>query len=156
MKSKLLILNIISYVILYHIVYESIFYFFTNKGDMEVTPVGFLISNYNRLESDTPFFLLIITSFIINMFVSGVLFYCIYKWYNKMSFSKLFFLLLFVFIGTTILLLLLLLLLLLITKGKLVFIFGIIVSSYFPMPIMVILMIPLFKFNQWIVERLSK
>jgi hypothetical protein len=153
MKNKLLILNIISYVILYHIVYESIYYFFTNKGDMEVTPVGFLISNYNRLESDTPFFLLIITSFIINMFVSGVLFYCIYKWYNKMSFIIMFFILLLVFIVISIILCVLLLFLAYITNSMLFFIF---ITLYFPMPIMVILMIRLFKFNQWIVERFSK
>lgn len=149
MKNKLLFLNILSYIILYHIVYELV-YFYIEKGNTGVTPLGFIIFKFNRLKYDyDSSFLLAIISFIINMTISGILLNYIYKWKDKMSTERLFWKIFFVFIIVSILSLILLLLL----AGYIFFIF---MYLYLPMPIMVILMIPLFKFNQWITEQLSK
>jgi hypothetical protein len=148
MKNKLLILNIISYIILYHIVYELINYFFVEKGHIGITPIGYIIERYNYLENEMPQFSITIVAFLIHMFVSGILLYCIYKWYNKMSFSKLFFLLLFVFIITSVLLFSFSFLFLIIFLPSAFMIVGIFIYFYLFMPIMAILILPLFKLNK--------
>jgi len=145
MKNKLLILNIISYILLYHIVYELINYFFVEKGHVGATPIGHIIDNFNHLKYRMSDFMIIFINFFIHMLVSGILLYCIYKWYNKMSFFILFLLLLLFFIIISILLLMLLLFLAYITNGMLFLVF---ITLYFPMPIMFILILPLFKLNK--------
>ena len=146
MKNKLLLLNIISYIVLYHLVYEFIAYnsFYKYEG---LTPLGYLFSKFDRFEMD--YFLILVISFIINMSVSGILLRYIYKWDGKISFLQLFKKLLLVFVMVSVLLILLLCLLAVITNGMIFFIF---INFYFPMPIMVILMLPLFRLNKIILE----
>lgn len=49
MKNKLLILNIISYIILYHLITELIYFFFIEKGSLGTTPIGFIIFHHKPL-----------------------------------------------------------------------------------------------------------
>ncbi len=154
MKNKLLLINIISYVIIYHVVYEFIYYFFLAKGDLGITPIGFIfeyLGYKNRGEGLG--FIIIIISFIINMSMNGILLRYIYKWDEKKSFLQLFKKLLLVFVIVSVILIVLLFLLAAITKSMVFFIF---ISCYFPMPIMAILMLPLFKLNEWILSKFSK
>lgn len=146
MRNKLLLLNIITFIILYHFVYELIAYNSFNK-DKGLTPLSYIFHKFDRFEMSS--FLIILISFIINMAVSGALFHYLYKWYNKISISLLFFRLLLFFSIISILLLLGLFFLAYITSSPIFFLF---IYYYFPMPILCILILPLFKFNKWILR----
>lgn len=148
MKNKLLLLNIISYVVVYHLVYESVFCFFIDKKGIEVTPIGFLISNYSRSNPNMWYFLLVIVVFIINTSVCGILFHYIYKWYDKLSLSKLFFRLLLVFSITSFLVFFILIVFGILTSS--ITLLGLVILLYLPMPIMAMSIPFLFKFNKWI------
>lgn len=154
MKNKLIILNIISYIFLYHILYELVYNFYMEKGDIGVTPLGYILQLSEFKNSGEGLgIIIILISFILNMFVSRILLKYIFKWADVMSTKKLFGKLFIVFIIASTLLIILLLLLAFLTHGSFFFIF---IVLYYPMPIMAVIMIPLFKFNQWVTEQFSR
>lgn len=153
MKNKLFLLNIISLIILYHLVYHFVFYFLLDKEDMEVTPIGFLISNYDLVNPNFSSFLLLMIVFVINVSICGILLYFISKWYDKKPFLILFCTNILVFIVVSLLLFLILLIIVFTPAGMLI---GIVVLLYAPMPIMAVLMIPLFVLNKKILESYNK
>ncbi|OCA72336.1 hypothetical protein BBI01_09400 [Chryseobacterium artocarpi] len=130
---------------MYYIVYEIIFHFF-NYSD-NPTPLGFLIFNFKNTSKDRLDLLFITISFIINISLSLFFWRYIYKWYGKIASTTLTFKLLLVFLIISLLLLILFLLLMYFTKGL---IFIILYTLYLPMGIMIMLMVPLFKFNKMI------
>ncbi len=85
MKYKLLKVNIISYIILYHILFESILtiYDFDESSRLS-TPLGRVIryfvfnQKYYGIFSDSDFYILFF-----NLFVFSILFYFVYKWYGN-------------------------------------------------------------------------
>ncbi len=82
MKNKLLILNIISFIILYHVVYEFI-YFFLNNEDY-VTPLGYYLFYYeDESLSDKPKLFALTISFLSYLFISLIFWRYLYKWENK-------------------------------------------------------------------------
>lgn len=150
MKNKLLLLNIISLIIFYHVIYESVFYFFIRKGDLGITPLGFIIFYSTILEKS--FFPFVIISFIINMAVSSILFYYVYKYYDKVSFFVLYLITILVFIVISVVLFVVLGLLIYITSSS---VFVIYITFYALMPIMAILIPFIFKFNKIILGQRS-
>lgn len=145
MKNKLLILNIFSIIILYHLVYHFLFNFLIGSDDFEITPVGFIISNYNHMNSNISDFILSIIIFIINISICFVLLYYNYKYYTKKSFLHLFCSNILVFVIVSLLLALVLLLAFFTPAGMLI---GIFIFLYAPMPIMAILIPFIFKLNE--------
>lgn len=65
---------------------ESVYYFFIEKGSIESTPIGYIISQSDPFRKLALIEFLI--SFIINMSVSVISLNYIYKWQNKMSTEK--------------------------------------------------------------------
>ena len=82
MKNKLLLLNIISYIILYHLVYEFIGSFFNNKD--HPTPLGYYLFYENKESFNYKSHLLALTiSFLFNLSVSLVFWIYLYNLYVK-------------------------------------------------------------------------
>ena len=152
MKNKLLILNIISFIILYHVVYEFI-YFFLNNEDY-VTPLGYYLFYYeDESISDKPKLFSLTISFLSYLFISLIFWRYLYKWENKKDTVALIFNLLYLYSIIAVILFVLSLILIYLTKSSISVIYF---MFYIPMLIMAILMVPLFRFNQWILSKSSK
>ena len=144
--------RVISYIVLYHLVYEFI-YFFLNNEDY-VTPLGYYLFYYeDESLSDKPKLLALTISFLSNLFISLIFWRYLYKWENKKDTVALILNLVYLYFVTGVILFLLFLLLMVFTEGVIFVIYFIL---YLPMLIMVILMVPLFRFNQWILGKFSK
>lgn len=148
MKYKLL-LNIVLYIVLYHIVFELllIIYDFDEKSRLS-TPIGRIIryyilkQKYYGIFSTSDFYILFL-----NLTVGSILFYFSYKWYGKekilITFLKL--------IGIFILINLLLILYVIIDYS---FATTFIYIFYFliPMSIMMLLILPIFWLSKKIID----
>lgn len=98
MRNKALVINIISYIILYHIVFEGLIIFIYQLDDI-FTPLGRFVRKYlfhQKLFTEhkkAEFYI-----FLFNLFISVILFYIANKWYKKENSFKTFWRLVFSFI----------------------------------------------------------
>ena len=151
-NNKLFILNIISYITLYHIVFEGLIYLFNYSNSP--TPLGYYLFYYeDESLSDKPQLLLLTIGLIFNFIISIIFWRYLYKWENKKDTVALILNLVYLYFVTGVILFVLFLLLMVFTEGVIFVIYFIL---YLPMLIMVILMVPLFRFNQWILSKFSK
>lgn len=151
MKNKLLIINIVSYIVLYHIVYELVFYFFHYNDNP--TPLAYYFFHYNNNNLKHRSDLLFLTiCFLFNLSISLLFWRKLYNWYGKIDTTELIFKLIKFFFIISVIIFVLFFIAMFLTKGL---IFIIAYLLYLPTGILVVLMVPLFKFNQWIIERFS-
>jgi len=123
------------------------------KYDNDFTPIINFLFDFKNTKKDRSDLLVLTIFFLFNLFLSSFFWRYLLKWHKKNDSNKLSFKLLLLFLIVTIILLFLTFILAYLTKSLLFFIFF---MYYLPMGILVILMVPLFKFNQWVVDRLSK
>lgn len=153
MNYKLLITNIISYIISYHIVYESILSIY-NFGENQrlSTPLGRLVRYYifNQKYYDT-FSSNDIYILLFNLLVSSILFYSAYKWYGRENLLITFLKLLGIFIVINFLIIIYV-----IIDYNFATTFIYIFFFLFPMSIMMLLMLPIFWLNSKFFSKTSE
>lgn len=150
MKSKIFLLNIMIYLIIYHFIFEGLINIYNLNNDINIfTPIGRvlrkLVLNQNIYKL---FFGGDFLFFSFNLFVSVILFYIVNKYYSRNSISYIYFKLLITFIVIN----LILIGLFMIVGIGMATIPGYILYSLIPMIIMVILFLPLIWINKKILN----
>lgn len=158
MKYKKIVINISSYIILYHIVFEflmSFLYakvFYDKEDDKKIfTPVGRILRKLLLNEHNIDFYNYADFYIIFfNLFISAILFYIANRWYGKENVVKTivrlivtFIIINIIIIGYTFI------------DNRLAIIFIYVVYFIFPMSIMLTLLLPLFWINKKIIEKVS-
>lgn len=145
MKTRLIILNIVSYIILNFIIIDAIIYntkpYSSAYGRLKGVNEGVMIFD---IKDFYPLFSVLG----VNLLISTVFFYVIYKWYLKENIFKTFFKLIISFA----LINLILFLIVYITQDMYMYLFYI-AYILFPSSIMILLMLPLFWLNKKLIEK---
>lgn len=152
MKYRLFLFNILSYIVLYHIVFEGLITFIYKFGD-PYTPIGRLYRKYvlhQNLFSEHKEAEIYILLF--NLLISSILFFVANLWYGKENIIKTFFKICLIFIITNIVIIVYFATVNIGISTIPAYVFYFLI----PMSIMLILLLPLFWLNKKIVSTGNK